>query len=230
MKDVIFVVGGKHSGTTLTATILGANSQCFLIPMETGAYSRRHIDQLRKPFIRQVNSIDSEYVVEKTPDHVYQINRIRDDWPDSPIFVVSRNPIDRVASTMRRHGNWGQSIYECSNDMSACINALKYDNTYLVMYEDIVKNFKDTVIGMCKFAGLSFEDSMINFHENSPIWYGSQLHDEHHKIRSDQMRTPLYDDSGWGNDYLTNEQVDQVMFDCDDKYNKLRAYRNKIVL
>jgi Sulfotransferase family len=221
MKDVIFVVGGKHSGTTLTATILGANSKCSLITMETGAYSRIHIEQTRVPFINYVKSVESDFVVEKTPDHVYQIDKIRKDWPDSPIFIVSRNPIDRVASTMRRHGDWGQSIYECSNDMSACIYGLNYNRTYLVMYEDIVKNFVPTVQGMCDFAGLTFENSMINFHENSPLWYRGQLHDEHHNVRSKQMRTPLYDDSGWGIDYLTKEQVAQVEFDCMEKYQTL---------
>ena len=171
--------------------------------------------------MKEISFVDSEFIVEKTPDHVYQIDKIQEDWPDAPIFVVTRNPIDRVASTMRRHGEFGRSIYECSNDMSACINAMKYKNTFLVEYENIVKDFNNTVISMCEFAGLEFEDRMINFHEHSPVWYENLLDDEHHKIRSDQMRVPLYDDSGWGIDYLTDDQVDQVLFDCAEKYKIL---------
>jgi hypothetical protein len=221
MTKPIFVVGGKHSGTTLTATILGANSKCWLIPMESGAYSMQHIDNLRKAFIRQASLVESEFLVEKTPDHVYQIDKIQEDWPDSKIFVVTRNPIDRVASTFRRHGNFGQSIYECANDMAACTYAIKKPNTYLVTYEGIVKNFNKTVQSMCNFAGLQFEDSMINFHENAPTWFPKHLHDSHHKIRSDQMKTPLYDDSGWGIDYLTSDQINQVEFDCMENYKIL---------
>ena len=221
MPKMIFVIGGKHSGTTLTATILGANSRCFLIPKETGAYSKRNIEQLRKPFLRQVKEIDSEFIVEKTPDHVYQIDKIREDWPTDPIFIVTRNPIDRVGSTMRRHGNWGQSIYECSSDMSACINAMKYDNTFLVSYEDIVKNFNPTVQSMCDFAGLKFEESMINFHEHSPIWHEKHLHDDHHRLRSEQMRTPLFDGTGIGYKILNEKQINKVISECGEKYRIL---------
>lgn len=218
---MIFVVGGKHSGTTLTATILGVNSKAFLVPGESGGYSKRHIKQLRKPFIDEVSLVTSEFFVEKTPDHVYQIDKIQEDWPDAKIVVVTRNPIDRVASTLRRHGNWGQAIYECANDMTACVHASKRKNTFVVTYEDIVKNFDSTVKGMCDFTGLEFEERMRNFHEYSPIWYENLLHDEHHQIRSTQMKTPLYDDSGWGIDYLTKDQLDQVIFDCADKYKML---------
>jgi hypothetical protein len=226
MTKPIFVVGGKHSGTTLTATILGSNSRCWLIPMESGSYSILHIENLRNAFIRQASLIESEFLVEKTPDHVYQIDKMQEDWPDSPIFVVSRNPVDRVASTFRRHGNFGQSIYECSNDMTACIYAITKPNTYLVMYESIVKDFNNTIADMCKFAGLEFEDSMINFHENAPTWFPHHQQDEHHKLRSDQMKKPLYDDSGWGVDYLTPDQLDQVNFDCAEKYKILLSHIN----
>jgi hypothetical protein len=231
MSRMIFVVGGKHSGTTLTATILGANDKCYLIPMETGAYSQKHIKHLRKPFVDKAKTIDSEFIVEKTPDHVFKIEKIKQDWPNESIFIVTRDPIDRVASTMRRHGNIGQSIYECANDMRACIWAMQYENTYVVTYESIVKNFNETVGSMCRFAGLEFQESMINFHENAPTWFPKHQHDDHHKKRSDQMRIPLYDDSGWGESYLTQEQIDQVMFDCGDDYERLLCrHREQLVL
>lgn len=225
---MIFVVGGKHCGTTLAATILGANSKCKLIPMETGAYSIQFIKQIRKPFIRQVSEINSEFVVEKTPDHVYQIDKIQEDWPNAPIFVITRDPFDRVASTLRRHGNFNQSVYECANDLSACINAIKKPNTLLVSYEQIVKDFNNCVQQMCDFANLEFEERMINFHDHGPTWFEKQLEDDHHRLRSMQMKKPLYDDSGWGREYLTKEQRDQVDFDCSERYNTLISFPNKV--
>jgi hypothetical protein len=226
MTTPIFVMGGKHSGTTLTATILGANSKCSLIPMECGAYSIRHIKNLRKTFVKQTASVESEFLVEKTPDHVYQIDKIQEDWPNSPIFIVTRDPFDRVASTLRRHGNFGQSVYECVNDMTACIYAIQKPNTFLVRYENIVKNFNNTVKDMCNFAGLEFEESMVNFHENAPTWYKHLQEDGHHKLRSSQMKMPLYDDSGWGTEFLTKDQLGQVEFDCVEKYELLLSLTN----
>ena len=38
------------------------------------------------------------------------------------------------------------------------------------------------------------------------------------------MKTPLYDDSGWGKEYLTIDQIDQVKIDCMEKYNSLMSY------
>jgi hypothetical protein len=66
---------------------------------------------------------------------------------------------------------------------------------------------------------------MINFHQNAPTWFPNHQHDNHHKIRSDQMKMPLYDDSGWGIDYLTSEQIDQVNFDCLEKYETLLEHK-----
>lgn len=224
MTNPIFVMGGKHSGTTLTATILGVNSKCLLIPMESGAYSIKHISHLRKAFVRQASLVQQDFLVEKTPDHVYQIDKVQEDWPLSPIFIVTRDPIDRVASTLRRHGNFGQAIYECANDITACLYAIKKPNTMLITYESIVKNFDETVKRMCSFSGLEFEESMKNFHKNSPTWFPNHQHDSHHRIRSEQMKKPLYDDSGWGINYLTKDQVSQVIFDCSEKYEDLLTY------
>lgn len=192
--------------------------------MESGAYSTLHIKNLRSAFVRQASLVKSEFLVEKTPDHVYQVDKIQEDWPDSPIFIVTRNPIDRVASTLRRHGNFNQSVYECANDIQACIYAATKRNTFLVTYENIVKDFNNAVQKMCDFAGLEFEESMKNFHDNAPEWFPNHQHDSHHRIRSEQMKKPLYDDSGWGIDYLSKDQIGQVNFDCSDKYNELLKY------
>jgi hypothetical protein len=62
MTKPIFVVGGKHSGTTLTATILGSNSRCWLIPMESGSYSILHIENLRNACIGKISEkLDKTY-------------------------------------------------------------------------------------------------------------------------------------------------------------------------
>jgi len=230
MAKMIFVVGGKHSGTTLTATILGANSKCWLIPVESGAYSKKFIRQARQPFIDKVSVIGSEFIVEKTPNHVHQIDKIREDWPESLIFVVSRDPMDKVASVLRRSGKFNETVYDCSNDLTASINAMKHENTLLVDYESIVRDFDNTVQRMCDFAGLEFEESMRKFYENAPTWYEKHFDNPTFKRRSDQMKTPLFDDTGRGLKELTPEQVAQVEFDCMEKYSQLRANRDSMVL
>lgn len=201
------------------ATILGANSRCFLITEETGAYSNKHIKTLRKYFIEKVKTIESDFVVEKTPSHVFNINKMQEDFPDAFFIIMTRNPIDSIASTFKIHKNFNRSIYECSNDLSGCINAIKYKNAVLISYEKLVKDFDKTIINLCEFLEISFEKSMINFHETAPTWFEKFIDsDELFKRRSLQMKTPLFDGTGKGIKELSEDQIKQINFDCMDKY------------
>lgn len=222
MSKMIFVVGIPHSGTTLTATIIGANSRCLLIPMESAAYTKHNIGSLRGPFVRQIRNLDAEFVVEKTPSHVFSIDKIREDFPDSKIVVVIRDPIDVIVSTFKRDGGMNKVIYDFANDITACSAALSYENTHLVQYENLVRDFHTTVSELCDFLGLEFEDSMVNFHENAPTWFAKFIHsDPHHMNRALQMKKPLFDGTGSGAGFLSQQDLEIVERDCMPKYRKV---------
>lgn len=221
MPKLIFVVGPPHSGTTLLATILGSNSECFLIPSESAAYCKQHINTLRKPFINKVSSIDSQFVVEKTPSHIFNIEKMREDFPDAKFILILKNPLDIVGSMLKTYDDFNFSVYTCSDYLSASLVALKKD-IYLIQYEDIVSNFNETILNLCKYIGIEFQEKMINFHEHSPIWFEKFIDSDNHlKRRSQQMRQPLFDGRGIGRTYLNDKQTDQVMFDCFDKYEEV---------
>jgi hypothetical protein len=218
MPQMIFVSGPPHSGTTLTATVIGVNSRCYLIPSESGAYFQAHIQTLRKPFVRKVAAIESEFVVEKTPHHIFNINKIKEDFSDGKFIVTMRNPIDIVGSLFKTYDDFNFSVYTCSDYLSSCISAMN-SGVYLIEYEDIIENFDKTISDACEYIGIDFEDRMKNFHEHSPLWFEKAIDsDEHLKRRSEQMRQPLFDGRGIGNKILDSEQIDQVLFDCADKY------------
>lgn len=218
---MIFVSGPPHSGTTLTATILGVNESCYLIPTESGAYSQRHIQTLRKPFIKKVNLIDSEFVVEKTPHHIFNIHKIQEDFPDAKLIVTVRNPIDIVGSLMNSYGDFNFSIYTCSDYLSSCISSMK-NGIYLIEYENIIEDFDNTISDVCDYIGVVFSDRMKKFYDHSPTWFEKSIgHDSLLTKRSEQMRQPLFDGRGTGYKNLTRSQIDQVLFDCADKYNIL---------
>ena len=221
MPQMIFVSGPPHSGTTLTATILGVNSRCYLIPSESGAYFQSHIETLRKPFVRKIATIDSEFIVEKTPQHIFNINKIREDFPQARFIVTMRNPLDVVGSLFKTYNDFNFSVYTCSDYLSACISVMN-DEVYLIEYEDIITNFDEIISNACNYIGIDFEDRMKNFHQYSPLWFEKAIEsDEHLKRRSEQMRQPLFDGRGVGNKVLDSKQIDQVLFDCADKYHML---------
>lgn len=229
MNRIIFVVGGIHSGTTLMATILGSNSRCWLITSETGAYSLRHIKNIRSLFVKKVKTLEAEMVVEKTPSHVFNIDKIQEDFPEAKIVIMARNPVDSVASTFKVHGDFNKAVYDCSNDLSGCISATAYDNTNLVFYEDLVKNFDLTVKKLCNKIELNYEESMKNFHNNDFAWFEGFIEEsDFFKRRSLQMKMPLFDDSGKGYKELTENQISQINFDCMGKYELLRSLDKNI--
>jgi hypothetical protein len=84
-----------------------------------------------------------------------------------------------------------------------------------------VRDFNKTIARVCDFIGLEFEESMINFHEHSPVWFQNFLDDNQHlRKRSQQMKQPLFDGTGIGAS-LTDEQAKQVRFDCSGKFYSL---------
>lgn len=222
MPKAIFVFGTMHSGTTLMATVMGSNSKCHLIAEETGAYSKKHIDHLRNVFVKQTDSIKKEYFVEKTPSHVFNIDKMQEDFSSSFFIVMVRNPIDAVASIYKDYKDFNLSIYSYTNHLVAASYALQRSNTILVEYEKIVKDFDNVVGNVCDFVGLSFETSMKNFHEQDHQWFGKLLDiDEVFKKRAQQMKQPLFDGTGKGYKYLSKEQINQIEFDCFERYQKI---------
>jgi hypothetical protein len=225
---MIFVVGLPHSGTTLLSTIVGANSKCLLIPMETAAYTKTHIKTLRGPFVKQIQNMDAEFVVEKTPSHVFAIDKILEDFPDAKFLVSVRNPIDVIVSTFKRDGLMNKVIYDCSNDLTGCINALSHDSAMLVQYENVVKDFEKTIADVCRFVGLDFEESMVNFHENAPTWFKNFIDgDPHHMKRAMQVKQPLFDATGSGEGFLSEDDLARVEFDCMWKYRGIVGGSNE---
>ena len=222
MPRLIFVSGPPHSGTTLVATILGVNSKCFLVPSESGAYSKQHIHTLRKAFVRKVSSIESDFIVEKSPEHIFNIDKMQEDFPDAGFVVVMRNPIDIVGSLLRTYGDFNLSLYTCSDYLSACTAFSQYPGVNIVEYEDIVTNFDETISSLCQKLDLDFEDRMKNFHQYSPLWFEKfRDSDDLFKRRSEQMKRPLFDGRGVGKTMLNSDQINQVIFDCQEKYEIL---------
>lgn len=228
MPKLIFIVGPPHSGTTLLATILGANSKCFLIPSESAAYSKQHIGALRKPFVKKVATIDSQFIVEKTPSHIFNLDKMQEDFPDAKFILIIKNPLDVVGSMLKTYNDFNFSVYTCSDYLSASISALK-NNVYLIEYEDIIDDFTKTISRLCDYVGLEFEDRMINFHENSPIWFENFIESDNLlRKRSQQMRQPLFDGRGIGRKNLNDQEISQVIFDCFDKYEQIISKKNAI--
>jgi hypothetical protein len=73
--SLISISGSGHSGTTLTATILGAHKNLLLIQTETRMFLNEFYDI--NNFIFNNYTSEKIYIIEKTPNHVYVLDKIK---------------------------------------------------------------------------------------------------------------------------------------------------------
>jgi hypothetical protein len=144
--NFISISGCGHSGTTLTATVLGVHKDLLLIPTET----RMFIDKKYNinNFILNNYSSNKVGIIEKTPNHIYVINEIKNQYPDTKFIFNIRDPKDMAASLYLRFQNWDNSIARVKKDFEY-LKIFK-DSGHLVKYESIINDFENTFINICK--------------------------------------------------------------------------------
>lgn len=216
-------MGMVHSGSTLLATILGSSSKAFLIPLETRVYGLDNKTGNTRFFVEKVNSIDSEFVIEKSPSHIFNINSLRKDFPKSKILITVRNPIDVVSSLHRRDNDFDGSLKQCIEYLDACENALTVKESFVVEYEEVIENFSSYVPEICSFVGMDFEEKMFNFYDHSPQWfeYAIKMNDDHLIRRAAQMKMPLFDGRKMFRELISNSQKEIIIEKCQDAYLKI---------
>jgi hypothetical protein len=219
--NLISISGCGHSGTTLTATVLGTHKNLLLIPTETRMFIDGSYDI--NNFIFNNYSDKETMVIEKTPNHLYVLDKIKKEYPDAKFILNIRDPRDIVSSLYSRFEDWNRSIDRLKKDFEYIKKF--YSFGHLVKYEDIVNNFEDTFIDICKYINIDFDENMLEYYKYAPNWYGvknpkdSDGKDKvyknnisNHEIRrSWQVKQPLFDGTGRWKKELNNNQIDDVV-------------------
>ncbi len=219
--NLISISGCGHSGTTLTATVLGTHKNLLLIPTETRMFLDESYDI--NNFIFNNYSDKETMVIEKTPNHLYVLDKIKKEYPDTKFILNIRDPRDIVSSLYSRFEDWNKSIDRLKKDFEYVKKFYLFG--HLVKYEDIVNNFEDTFIDICKYINMDFDQNMLEYYKYAPNWYGvenpkdSDGKDEvyknnisNHEIRrSWQVKQPLFDGTGRWKKELSSSQIDDVV-------------------
>lgn len=111
------------------------------------------------------------FILEKTPDHIYCLEKIENYLPQSQFIHILRNGTDVVASlyevTHQYPQAWGgaRSIDRCIiNWIDAIQKSQKYSdqpNHFLVRYESLISNPENIMKKICTFLKIDFYESMI---------------------------------------------------------------------
>jgi len=219
--NLISISGCGHSGTTLTATVLGTHKNLLLIPTETRMFLDESYDI--NNFIFNNYSDKETMVIEKTPNHIYVLDKIKKEYPDAKFILNIRDPRDIVSSLYSRFEDWNKSIDRLKKDFEYIKKF--YSFGHLVKYENIVNNFEDTFIDICKYINMDFDKNMLEYYKYAPNWYGVENPKDsdgkdkvyknnisnHETRRSWQVKQPLFDGTGRWKKELSGSQIDDVV-------------------
>lgn len=104
--------------------------------------------------------------VEKTPDHISFLDRIRKSFPDSPIIRIVRDPRDTALSMMQVP--WGAKTFleallywkRLDGAGDAFIRNDQFSHT--LRYEDLIRTPREELEKLCRFIGEDFEEQMLD--------------------------------------------------------------------
>lgn len=201
-SDIPFalVVGCGHSGTTLMAAKLSNHSSVLGIGRETNIFARGHHSLLTVRAVAQEWIYFSEfyskgYILEKTPKHIYSYKAVQKILPNNKFIVMTRNPLDTIASLYKRFGDLNYSIDRWLWDNTEALKLQGNSNVLFIRYEEFTNNPQLTLEQVTDFLGLTFESSML---ENKATVYTKTAQKDNMKLRKEQVSKPILpNEGGW---------------------------------
>lgn len=163
--DMCFVVGCGHSGTTLLASKLGQHPSILTIGRETGLFfPNRPLLWTKGACIEWLyfaKADDKAVVVEKTPKHVHCLGRIRKLLPESKLILMSRGPLDCIASLYARFGDLSVCMDRWVVDNGELLRWLDQPGVIHVTFEDLVAEPKSVFMRIVDFLDLEWDGDVL---------------------------------------------------------------------
>lgn len=210
-RVVVFVVGCGHTGTTLLSAKLGNHSQIHVVENETSAFIPEHglvaAHREASLWLQAMEAQQRKVLVEKTPKHVHCVARIRRIFPQAKFIVMTRNPLDTVASLHKRHSKLRRSAERWVID-SAPTLPLVSEGALRVRYEDLTARPEQEFARVCAFLGLGFEAGML---EAGDTVYERTSANENMQLRRQQVREVITPRIGTWRKALTDDQARVVV-------------------
>jgi hypothetical protein len=201
----IFVVGCGHSGTSVLLRLLGAHSKIYGVPYESKVFRYPDLKQCLTAKIWNRNAIaqGKHRWVEKSPVHVRMIDKIFTMYPEARVVFIVCDGRDVAVSLRKRYGDFETGLRRWIDDNRHGLNWSDDPRVTTVRYEDLVKNYEETMPRICEFIGEAFEEGLINYHK-SPAYdlirevskSSSEQLRNHAENRTWQMSQKLFDGSG----------------------------------
>ncbi len=207
----VFVVGCGHTGTTLLAAKLGNHSRVYTIERETSAFipeqglPKAHAQA--REWVAAAEAAGKTHLVEKTPKHVHCVARIRRVFPQARFVVITRNPLDTVASLNKRHAKLQRSAERWMLDTAPTEELIRNAGALHIRYEDLTTAPEQTFQRICDFLGLFWEPGIIG--AGDTVYEHTSGH-ANMQLRRQQVREAITPRIGTWRQSLSAEAAKQV--------------------
>jgi len=203
----IFIVGSPRSGTTLTERILAAHSEVdaggelpfgtdlqeLAVSLAGGEWSfpaglaraePGWPEKLRDRYLAEAEryglfASGARYFTDKMPTNDFWLPLLRLAFPESPVVLVRRNPLDVLTSIMAHEMTHGfNSSYRLedaarhlalADDLMEKYSAAGFGATYHLQYESLVANQAEETERLTAAVGLEMEPAQLSFHESGAV-------------------------------------------------------------
>ncbi|GHB16969.1 hypothetical protein GCM10007094_00450 [Pseudovibrio japonicus] len=174
MKKLIFIAGSPRSGTTALTRLIAASYDVHHVTArelgtnidsketwESGIFGRITNDEAIVDRFEKIDCIPP-YLLEKTPDNIFHINRILKVFPDSKIIIPIRSGVDVVKSLqvaketfLEEEPNFKKSCRQWRQSTEIIVKLPKDSRILLVDYERFMADKHGTAENIFKFLGIS---------------------------------------------------------------------------
>jgi hypothetical protein len=202
VNSPVFVCGCSHSGTTLTARILGHHPDLWIVPHETSLFTRtptpKRVRMFNEQWTAEALNAGAKSWAEKTPNHIFHVDRILRYFPQCRIVIVERDGRDVAASYAVRAGSVEIAVSKWVRAVDARRGLEERPQVAVLRYEDLVDKPEIAVRELCERIEIPFALEMLHV---SPNWeWKSQslktADSSHFQRRAYQVRQPIFDGRG----------------------------------
>lgn len=216
----MFIVGCGHSGTSLMLSIWNCTESVYALKDETLLLENYSIEYFKSKVLGSVDFQKISWIVEKTPRHLYQLGKICND-DESYGLIMVRNPLDTVASLVKRGLPLNKAIKRYEEDNYFCLKYEKKNNISIVRYEDLVSNHSKVLSELSLKYGIDLIDGNKIRENDNTLYFSNagatraqktdgQGKENHLALRNFQMRQPIKDMNGLWRNRISEQDYEKI--------------------